>query len=147
MKYETKEEFYQVFGKNIKKIRKSHGMTQQQLGERIGCNDSMVSQIETGGKGTGVYNLYKIAQILGVQPQILMPYGEIEDISKDKRKMIKDFKSVLNEADNSDLLKSVMTILALLANAINKRKLDKKIEKLRGMNMNIENIIDGILKP
>ena len=82
-----------------------------------------------------------------MHPYILMSLDEIDDISEDKRMMIKNFMSVLNESDSSDLLKSVKTILALSENAINRRKIDKTIEKLLEMNVNIENIIDGILKP
>lgn len=42
------ENFYQNLGRCIRSIRKKHGLTQEQLGQCIGCTKSAIVNYETG---------------------------------------------------------------------------------------------------
>jgi transcriptional regulator with XRE-family HTH domain len=53
-------------GLRIREIRTQHGMTQQQLAERVGFRSSYFSHIENGAKGTTLETLAAIAAALGM---------------------------------------------------------------------------------
>lgn len=61
-------EFYNLFGKNIAKIRKKHNMTQEQLAEILNMSRGFISQIESSGVKTGVSldTLFLIAKIFNI---------------------------------------------------------------------------------
>lgn len=49
---------------NIKKLREAEGLTQTELAERLGVDQSMISHIENGRKDPGVKLLIDIAEVL-----------------------------------------------------------------------------------
>jgi transcriptional regulator with XRE-family HTH domain len=51
-------------GENIKRIRKQRGLTQKELGEKIGLSDAQVSNIEKGKRSTSIDRQVKIAEAL-----------------------------------------------------------------------------------
>lgn len=51
-------------GRNIKKIRKQRGLSQEELGDMSGLSASQISYIENGKKSTSVERLAKIAEVL-----------------------------------------------------------------------------------
>lgn len=60
------------FGEVIRLVRKVRGMTQRQLGDACGYNQSSVSRIERGNASThDVRTLRRIAQVLEVPPELL----------------------------------------------------------------------------
>jgi len=54
------------FAKNLRAIRKSRALTQQQLGELIGVHHSHISKWEKGEYEPGQKNFRQLAQALGV---------------------------------------------------------------------------------
>ncbi len=77
-----REKFH--FGKQIKKIRVAQGITQLQLGERIGRTQALISYVEKTGKANEDV-LYAIAKILGVSiEQVLNPTDETAMIQFNK---------------------------------------------------------------
>jgi transcriptional regulator with XRE-family HTH domain len=56
----------------IKEWRKSRGLTQEQLAERIGVAVSTISQLETGKQGYSQPTLEAIADALGCEPADLL---------------------------------------------------------------------------
>jgi transcriptional regulator with XRE-family HTH domain len=61
----------------IKAARKAAGLTQQQLAELIGCDQSVISRIEQGRRDMSVNLLRSIAQALGVPLQDLIDEEEV----------------------------------------------------------------------
>lgn len=53
-------------GKKIKELRRKKNMTQQELAEKCGFTNSLLSKIENGQTGSAVATLSKIAAVLGV---------------------------------------------------------------------------------
>lgn len=52
--------------------RKVRGLTQESLAALVGCSSQTISQIETGGRGARLEMLYRIADVLGVEPGWLL---------------------------------------------------------------------------
>lgn len=53
-------------GKKLKVLRKSRGLTQQDLADRLDCRRSTISNYEIGRRSPSIHELSKIASILGV---------------------------------------------------------------------------------
>lgn len=59
-------------GENIKKLRISHGLTQAQLGEKIGVAESTVSLYEAGKREPDIETIKQIANFFGVSTDDLL---------------------------------------------------------------------------
>lgn len=75
-------EILDTIGERIKKIRKDHGMTQQELANRLGITQSYVAQIESAKKEPNCEILLKFALIFRVSLDYV--FGMI-DIAKGNR--------------------------------------------------------------
>ena len=53
-------------GENIKKVRVGAGLTQKQLGERLGITSQSIAQWETGRREPKYQSIVKIADALNV---------------------------------------------------------------------------------
>ncbi len=58
----------------IKKIRKSSGLTQKQLAEKLEVSQILVAMIESGQKEVSKSFIIKLAQILDVHPSSITPF-------------------------------------------------------------------------
>lgn len=63
---------YCEFGENLKKLRKGRGMTQSQLGGKIGLSKAVISKYETGLGYPSFDVLIRIAQYFGVSTDYLL---------------------------------------------------------------------------
>jgi transcriptional regulator with XRE-family HTH domain len=61
-------------GRTIRKVRLAHGLTQEQLAEKIGTSTPWIGYIETGREVPNLAMLQKIARALGVKVKELIPY-------------------------------------------------------------------------
>ncbi len=66
------EPVYVKLGKAVAAMREARGMSQLELGQKIGMGSSTVAEIETGKTRILVGDVEKIAQGLGVEPRMLM---------------------------------------------------------------------------
>lgn len=66
--------------KNMRAIRKSHGLTMRQLGETIGASESSISLYETGKQSPDITMLCRIADALHVSTDELL--GRADDPRK-----------------------------------------------------------------
>jgi DNA-binding XRE family transcriptional regulator len=55
-----------LLGRRIREFRKERGLTQEQLSEKIGKTDEVISNIETGTASTRLTTLFDIADALKV---------------------------------------------------------------------------------
>lgn len=61
-----KEDLLQQLGYNIKTIRESKGISQQQLAAECNFEKSNMSRIEAGNTNTTIYTLYKTASAMNI---------------------------------------------------------------------------------
>lgn len=58
--------FLIAFGKNLRLIRKTKGLTQEQLANELDVEISQISRIERGVINTSISNCNKISQVLKI---------------------------------------------------------------------------------
>jgi len=64
VEYLGEQEFLFAFGKNLRRLRKSKGFTQEQLANEIDIEISQISRIERGVINTSISNVNLIAKAL-----------------------------------------------------------------------------------
>ena len=72
-------EVYAVLAKEVKAMRHAAGISQRELGDRIGLGTPMIRKIEQGGR-TPLYNYIRIAQVTGHDhyPPIMRALAAVE---------------------------------------------------------------------
>ena len=85
-------------GQKIQDIRKSKGITQEQLAEAVGLETVSISKIETGRSYPTSENLSKIAEILSVHPRDLYDFS----YKKPKDKMLKEIFDKITKLSQSE---------------------------------------------
>lgn len=58
-------------GARIRRLREQLGMTQKQLADALGLNQSAIALWESGKTVPTIQNLYRLADILGCKPRDL----------------------------------------------------------------------------
>lgn len=76
-----------LLGQRIKEIRKSKGMTQEQLAELVGIGTSNISYIETGKFAPTIENFEKIVKALEVEPQELYTFAHLKPTEEIKEEL------------------------------------------------------------
>lgn len=76
MEAEEHQAFALVFGQIIGRIRRDKGLSQAQLGERVGIAQSTISRIEAGTLDVPITQLRQIAVSLDVSPEAIVTRGE-----------------------------------------------------------------------
>lgn len=66
MEYLSEKEFLFAFGKNLRRLRKSKGFTQEELANEIDIEISQISRIERGVINTSIFNANLLAKALQV---------------------------------------------------------------------------------
>lgn len=70
-------------GKRIKELRKSHGLSQKELGKLIGVSGSMIGQYETGQRRPKIETIMRITSALGIEWTDIAPeFAQWEQIDK-----------------------------------------------------------------
>lgn len=78
-------EFYNLIGKNIKRIRNEHGDTQEKLAEKIGMSRTFISYLESAETNVGVSfdTIFLIADLYKVHiNEFFIGYEEYFEINK-----------------------------------------------------------------
>ena len=83
-------------GKFICAIRKQQGMTQEQLGERLGVTNKTVSRWETGKYMPDIDKLQELSAILGISINELLAGEQIEDTADFAKKADENLIAVLS---------------------------------------------------
>lgn len=60
-----------IFGRYLRDLRLSQGITQEALAERAGLHPTYIGGIERGERNLGLSNLLKLATALNVRPSAL----------------------------------------------------------------------------
>lgn len=61
-----------IFAKNVRRLRKARGLSQEDLAEAAGVHRTYIGMIERGEKNVTIYNIERIAFALEVRPSTLL---------------------------------------------------------------------------
>ncbi len=102
-------EFLRIFGRNIKKYRELHELSQEEFAYRLSINFSNISRIESGKQFVTAELLEAISKILGITANKLFEQDDDVKIEKTgntyKEKLI-NYVSVLSEEDAKYIFES-----------------------------------------
>lgn len=62
----------QIFGENVRRVRKERGMSLEALAHEVGLAYSYMGQIERGQRNPTLDVVERIAEVLGTEPQSLL---------------------------------------------------------------------------
>lgn len=65
--------FYIEFGKLVRAYRQRLGLTQDQLGERVGLSRTSITNIEQGRQKVLLHHLFLLAESLEISAEVLLP--------------------------------------------------------------------------
>lgn len=74
MKHKHTDIQIKAFGKNLRKIRKLKGFTQEQLAFDIGIELKQLGRIERGEINTGIASVFILAKALKIEPKELFDF-------------------------------------------------------------------------
>ena len=97
-----------LFGKQLARVRKSKGVKQHELEERIGKEGHYVSHLETGTSKPAFDRIFELADGLDVSPMELFFFAGIDDNKEILRKRIDD---LLEKCDEVQLRKAFRLLL------------------------------------
>ena len=96
-------------GKRIKALRKTRGLTQEQLAEKLGVQRATISNYEIGRRSPHLKELEKIASILGVSLDYFgIGTNEVHDLIA-RAKMIFDNEEIPYQ-EKANVYKEVMRL-------------------------------------
>ena len=98
---------YEV-GNNIKTIRKSKGLTQAQLAEKINVDSKYISRLETGSSTASLSTILKLANVLDVETKTLFTFE-----NKKKNIILKRINKELLKINSKELDALYLIIKAL----------------------------------
>jgi len=61
-----------IIGQNIRFYRKKAGLSQEKLAEATGLHRTFIGGVERGDHNVSVVNITKIADLLGIEPFVLL---------------------------------------------------------------------------
>lgn len=99
---ESLESLKKIIGKNVKKYRKTEGITQLKLAQGCGLGLTYISQIEQGLKWPSVKTVTKISSVLKVPPTAILSDSESVQILQEQ---LAHYMSKLKETDLEILTK------------------------------------------
>lgn len=85
-----------AMGKRIKKIRKKHSMTQEQLAELLGISSDQISNIELGKSACKTDHIFLLTQIFDISADYLFRGRKREKIPEITDEQITYLLSLLN---------------------------------------------------
>ncbi len=97
---------YYVIGQRIRKTRKAHGLSQEQLAELVGISTTHMSHIETGNTKLSLPVLVSLAEALEVSTDELLLQG-----SPTKRGGVLDELAQLLESCTTQQMKIVVDVV------------------------------------
>lgn len=97
LSYETS--LYTAFGARLRQARRQMGLTQEQLGKRVGLTRTSITNIERGEQRPPLHIIFQLAAAIAVEPRDLLPStGELppapeslEGLAPDEVEWIREF--------------------------------------------------------
>jgi len=104
-----------LFGARIRELRKSQGITQEQLADSLGIEQKHVSLIERGKSYPSLDRLKKIAEALHVELPSLFEFTHLED-EDERAKSIEEVLKGLDEESQRQVFKIIKAIIKSFRN-------------------------------
>ena len=95
--------FCEAFGRRLAELRDQAGLTQGELGERIGRSENAVVSIETGRSGTYTYVAARMARALGVTLPDLFDVADQPAQESEKRTVVRKLVKTIRHDDTQTL--------------------------------------------
>jgi len=105
-------------GKKITSLRKSRGMTQEELGDKAGLHWTYIGGVERGEKNLTIKSLEKIARALNVSLKDLLSPVKLTSPKTEKEKLLSEITRILQRQKEKDL----HLILKVIKDVLNWRK-------------------------
>ncbi|WP_158602369.1 helix-turn-helix domain-containing protein [Cohnella endophytica] len=102
----------QLIGARVRSIRKSKGLTQEQLAELASTSHSYIGDLERGERNVTLQSLEKVSEALGVNFFELFNYGEFPEVEK-KNSTIRKIIELLMDKEDADIEKAFNVLNAL----------------------------------
>jgi transcriptional regulator with XRE-family HTH domain len=80
---EAVEDMRRLVGRNVARLRRARGLTQEQMAERSGFSQQYLSGLERGRRNPTVVTLHELARALGVGPRELLAPAPDEGAAED----------------------------------------------------------------
>ena len=109
--------FLKSFGKNLKRLRKAKGLSQEQLAERLGLGAKSLSPVENGKSFISINKLELLCKILETSPAELFEISEMPQ-QQDKELHISHILIALKQLN----MKELKIVGNLLFNYIEKNR-------------------------
>lgn len=78
-------EINKLFGKKLRLLRMSKGLSQEELGLQSGIHRTYIGQIERAEKNVTIQNVYKLAKTLELDIRELFDFSDIYKENSDKK--------------------------------------------------------------
>lgn len=90
-------DFLKTFGNKIRIVKKAIGLTQEELAEKCGLQNTYIGGIERGERNITILSVEKLAEGLEVVPSELFEFDDFNlyDISNDKSTPLKHIQKGL----------------------------------------------------
>jgi len=109
-------ELKNIFIQNLKKYRKTAGISQMELAEKCNTSTSYIGQIEIGNRFPSLAMIEKIARALEVKPYLLF-FDEMDSDSTIKSPPVKT--NVLSNSMKEKLTKRLIAVICETVKQIN----------------------------
>lgn len=73
----TIEQIHLIISENIMRLRRTKGLTQEQLANEINCSQAFINQLETGAKDCNIEHIYKLSSALECSIHDILPNTRI----------------------------------------------------------------------
>ncbi|WP_096200666.1 helix-turn-helix domain-containing protein [Bacillus sp. FJAT-45350] len=88
--------FLVLVGNKVRLLRKEKGMTQEELAEQCGIQNTYIGGIERGERNISLNTIETLAEGLGVFPYELLKFDDLkQDVLNDKRTLIESHRNLL----------------------------------------------------
>ncbi|WP_338324258.1 helix-turn-helix domain-containing protein [Dankookia rubra] len=74
-----------LVGRNVARLRRDRGMTQEQLAEKSGFSQQYLSGLEQGRRNPTILSLYELAQALGTTHVVLVALDDEASKARTKK--------------------------------------------------------------
>jgi len=69
----SSQDVRKIFGENVRKVRKSKELTQEELADKTGLHSTYIGQVERGRRNPSLINICKIIKALNVTSTSILP--------------------------------------------------------------------------
>lgn len=96
------DQFYEQFGAKIRLARVQAGLSQEELGRRVGLTRSSISNVEKGRQHSLAHMVVEFATALDIAPAGLLPTGPtaadpLRGVPEDARSFVEDILSTAGQ--------------------------------------------------